>query len=263
VPRFLLKPRWIAFTLLVVLLIVVMVNLGLWQLRRLDERKARNAEIRARAAAPVQPIDTLVPAGTSLDAAASARWYQATATGAFDDTRTVRIRNRSQEGTAGEHIVTPLVQADGTALLVNRGFLPNNRGELAIPPAPSGPVTVEGRVRTTQRKGAIGPTDPAEGTLDTLSRVDIERIGRQVPYPLEPVYVELTSPPPAGGLPALIPPPTLDEGPHLSYAGQWFLFSLCAVAGWVLVVRKSMKTERQQAARVAKAHAALGEPVPD
>lgn len=262
-PRFLLKPRWIAFTLVVVLLVVLMVNLAFWQLRRLDERKDLNREIRTRQAAPTQPLDVLVPAGTPIGEAGAARWYTASATGTFDDGHQVRVRNRSQDGVAGEHILTPLVQDDGTGVLVNRGFLPANRGEMAIPASPPGTVTVEGRVRTSQRRGSVGPADPADGTLDTLNRVDIERLARQVHYPLEPVYLELTAPAPDSGLPALIPTPPLDDGPHLSYAGQWFLFSVCAVAGWVLVVRKTMADERKQAARVAKVHERLGEPLPD
>jgi cytochrome oxidase assembly protein ShyY1 len=34
--------------------------------------------------------------------------------------------------------------------------------------------------------------------------------------------------------------PTLDEGPHLSYTIQWFIFSICVIVGWVLAVRRSM-----------------------
>jgi hypothetical protein len=96
--------------------------------------------------------------------------------------------------------------------------------------------------------------------LTTLGRVDIPRIGQQTPYPIAPVYVELTAPaPPANALPLPEPLPELDDGPHLSYAVQWCIFSACAVIGWVLVVRKSRRARDQQekeAARAAKAAAA-------
>ena len=39
-------------------------------------------------------------------------------------------------------------------------------------------------------------------------------------------------------LPIPIPPPEQDDGPHLAYAGQWVLFSACAVGGWIIVVRR-------------------------
>ena len=50
--RFLLRPKWIGFHLLVVAAIVTMVNLGFWQLRRLDERQAFNAVGRGSATTP-------------------------------------------------------------------------------------------------------------------------------------------------------------------------------------------------------------------
>ena len=61
--RFLLRPRWIAFTVVVVTAIVVMVNLGFWQLRRLDERRAFNDAVAARIDQPAVDLDELVPAG--------------------------------------------------------------------------------------------------------------------------------------------------------------------------------------------------------
>ena len=45
--RFLLRPLWILSHLFVLACVVAFVSLGLWQLRRLDERKAYNAQVRA------------------------------------------------------------------------------------------------------------------------------------------------------------------------------------------------------------------------
>ena len=242
--RFLRQPKWLAFTALVLVLVVVMLNLALWQLRRLDERRDRNDRVAAALAA------TPVPIGDGD----LSEWTSVTATGTFDADQQVLIRNRSYQGQPGYHVVTPLQQADGSALLVNRGWIPleGDDGELDVPPPPTGEVTVTGHVRPSQRKGRFfSPTDPAEGRLDQLYRVDIPRIAQQAPYPLLPVYVELTSlDPPADAadeadsassavtLPVPIPPPDQDDGPHLAYAGQWVLFAACAVGGWVIVVRR-------------------------
>ena len=57
--RFLLSPRWLLSHLFVVLLVVTMVNLGFWQLRRLDEKRDRNALIESRMDQPVVPDDEL------------------------------------------------------------------------------------------------------------------------------------------------------------------------------------------------------------
>ncbi|MGA1569742.1 MAG: SURF1 family cytochrome oxidase biogenesis protein, partial [Ilumatobacteraceae bacterium] len=63
--RFALTPRWIAFHLVIAAAAVAMVNLGLWQLRRLDERRDFNATVEQRwDAAPVDIAD-LLPAGST------------------------------------------------------------------------------------------------------------------------------------------------------------------------------------------------------
>ena len=63
-----------------------------------------------------------------------------------------------------------------------------------------------------------------------------------------PFYVELESSTPAdAGGPTPIPLPDLDDGPHLSYAFQWFIFATLAVIGWVVVVRKSGRDHKQSA----------------
>jgi len=51
-------------------------------------------------------------------------------------------------------------------------------------------------------------------------------------------------------LPRPVPLPTLDEGPHLSYAGQWLLFTLLAGLGWGALVRRHGKLARQQARKL-------------
>ena len=258
--RFLRTPRWIAFHILVVVLIVVMINLALWQLRRLDERQSFNDQVRTRTAAPAQSYDTVIPPGTSVDGARPQEWRTVTATGTFDTGAQVLIRNRSLDGAPGFDVVTPLRRSDGTAVLVLRGWVPLATSSSTIPDVPvppAGTVTVTGRVRPTQNPGALAARDPATGILNTLARIDIPRIQQQTPYPVAPAYVEMTSstPAPAASLPALVPLPTLDDGPHLSYAVQWCIFSACAVIGWVLVVRKSAKARDQAAAQAAQAGA--------
>ncbi len=240
--RFLLRPRWLAFHALVVVLVVVMVNLGFWQLRRLDERRDRSADIEERSALPAVAVDDVVALDGDPASAADTEWRTVIAIGGYDADHQVLIRNRSFDGAPGYHVVTPLVTSTGT-LLVNRGWIPfgDDAGPVVSPP-PTGEISITGRLRPSQTRGRIGPRDQAEGTLEQLARVDVARIQAQTPGRLYPSYVELVdAPPPAGELPRVIPLPELGDGPHLSYAGQWFLFSACAVVGWVVIVRRAAR----------------------
>jgi cytochrome oxidase assembly protein ShyY1 len=258
--QFLRTPRWILFTLLVIVLIIVMINLALWQLRRLHQREAFNHTVTARTAAAPAPFDRVIPPGTSIDGVRPAEWTTVVVTGTFDPSQEVLIRNRANDGQPGYHVVTPLRRSDGTAVLVNRGWIPlatSSSGTTPEPPAPpTGTVEVEGRVRPTQNPGAFQHRDPPTGHLTTLARIDIPRVAQQTPYPLEPVYVEMSAsrPAPTASLPVPVPLPALDNGPHLGYAFQWAFFSLCAVAGWVLVVRKSARARDRAAAQQAAEH---------
>ena len=240
--RFLLRPRWIAFTLVVVAAIVVLVNLGFWQLRRLDERQAFNTAVAARIDEPAVGLDELVPAGAAVgdDELAAAEWRRVDASGQYLPDEEFRVVNRSQGGRAGDNVVTPMLLDDGRVLLVARGFVPL---DTEAAPAPTGDVAVEGRLRRSEvrRRGAL--SDPAEGELGVAQRVDIPRLAAQLPGDPVPMYIELTSSDPAatGDFPEPIARPSLGEGPHLSYAVQWFLFSALVAIGWLLAVRHSRK----------------------
>ena len=255
--RFLLRPRWVLLTAGIVLAMVVMVNLALWQLRRLDGRKDENRAVATRTAAAPAPLAVVLPSTSTLDDLGDAPWRRVEVSGTYDLARQVFVNDRSLDGVAGLHVVTPLVLADGRALLVNRGWVPAPATVDTAPSAPDPPtglVTVLGRVRPTQTRGWIGPRDPVDGTLTRVARLDIARVGRQVPYALVPAYIELGRTD-DGTLPRPLPLPARDDGPHLSYAGQWLLFTLLAGVGWVALVRRHLALARQAARRAERATA--------
>jgi cytochrome oxidase assembly protein ShyY1 len=235
---FLLRPRWIAFHLLVIAAIVAMINLGFWQLRRLDERREFNDQVATRIDLPPEPLDEVVVAGTDPEAV---EWRSVEAEGTYLPDEQFVVVNRSQGGLAGELVVTPLELADGRILLVERGFVPL---DTEAAPAPTGEVEIVGRLRPSQERRRGQLSDPAEGDLTEVQRVDIDRLADQLPGSVAPMYVELVSSTPAETppFPAPIELPELSEGPHLSYAVQWFIFSLCVAVGWVLAVRHSIRS---------------------
>jgi cytochrome oxidase assembly protein ShyY1 len=237
--RFLLRPKWLLFHLVVLLLVVVMVNLGIWQLHRLQDRRAFNAEVRDRSDMPVAPFESVViDAVRTVDDGDLVEWRPVTLAGRYVADEQVQIINRSQGGAPGVDVVTPLELPDGLLVLVNRGFVPATD---PVPEPPEGDVVVTGVVRETERRGFGGLTDQ-DGDLTEFQRLDIERIAPQLASPVAPVFVDLvSSDPPAADGPIPVPAPDLTEGPHMSYMIQWWIFSACAIVGWVLAVRRSAR----------------------
>lgn len=238
---FLLRPRWILFHLLVVAAIVAMINFGFWQLRRLDERREFNALIEERYDAVPVPVDELLTPGTDPD---DVSWRPVTVAGTYLRDEGVLIVNRSQNGRAGVNTVVPLRLDDGRILLVNRGFVP-----LAdeTPRVPGTEVEVTGRLRPSQERRLGQLSDPSDGALREAQRLNLERLTPQFDGPVVPMYIDLIESVPAevGGFPEPVIAPDLSEGNHLSYAAQWFIFSIAAGAGWVLAVRRSAQSRRR------------------
>lgn len=251
--RSLLTPRWLLSHVLVAALVVLMVNLGLWQLRRLDERRAANAEAAAALAQPPVPLADVVDPAASFADGEALELRQVVVTGTYAPEDQVLVRSRTLDGAPGLWAVTPLVVDDGTAVAVNRGWVPvSPEGAEGPAPAgsepPAGEVTVEGVLQPTQERGRFGPTDPDDGRLTHLARLDLARLQAQVDEDLYPVAVQLTASDPAqaGDLPVPLPlPDTGDEGPHLSYAVQWFVFSTIAAVGYVVILRRQLDERRR------------------
>lgn len=229
-------PRWLLVHAAVAGLVVLMVNLGLWQLRRLDEKRSLNAAVAERSVAPVSNLADLLPGGTLADV--SLEWRRVTARGTWEPDHAATILNRSADGVAGVHSVVPLRLTDGRWLLVNRGFVPLAESI----PLPAGEVTVAGYVRPAETRGVLGAVDSTDPTITEFQRLDVDLIGTHLDGSGVPMWVQLAdqSPKATTTWPAAIPLPEPDEGPHLSYAFQWFFFTAVAIAGWAVAARRSL-----------------------
>jgi surfeit locus 1 family protein len=220
---------------------VVFVSLGMWQLRRLDERRLENTVGESRfEAEPADAAQLVAAAGGDLD---SLSRHRALATGTFAPESEVLIRSQVYLGVAGFHIITPLVAEDGSAVLVNRGWVPLDLDQVPVTAAlpPTGVVTVEGWLAPSKERGALGPADPDDGRLVAMNRVDIQRIQQQVPFPLLPMYVVALGER-EGELPVPVEMPTFeDDGPHLAYAIQWFSFLVIGLVGYGFLMRRSLR----------------------
>lgn len=256
--RFLLSPRWILSHLFVAACVVAMVWAGFWQLSRLDERRAANRDVLAAQAEPPATLGEVLPAGVDATPAEvdAVQYRTVVATGTYRVDEQVLVQNRTFDGAPGYWVLTPLDLGDGTGLVVNRGWVPFEvlpEGPWDTFAPPEGTVTVQGLVREPQVRSTGGivasPTDDAEGVLRTLARVDVGRLDQQVAVDLLPLYLDLRlqDPTQSAGLPVPVSEPELDEGPHLGYAGQWFIFATLTVLVYPLLLRRVARNRAAEA----------------
>ena len=252
---FLLRPKWIGFHLLCAAAIVGMFAAGLWQLQRLDERKANNAEFVTQIEQPAVPLEDLRGAiENDPDSVVNRR---VVVSGTYSPEQVV-LFNRSQGGRAVDNVLTPLLIAESSSadsggaesqsvLIVNRGAI----GVGETPPVPfPGQVTIEGRLRPSEARERGALTDADQEIVAEVRRVDLAQLDQMADGgELLPMYVELRSSDPAVGPddPGLLGAPELSEGNHLSYAVQWFIFALAVAVGWVLAIRRSITTRTRVA----------------
>ena len=258
-PRFVFTPRWIALFVFALVVTATCVRLGIWQLDRLGQRRELNDQIRSGLAATPSTLgDLSVEAG---DAGAFA-YRRVEVSGTYDTQHEVLLYGRALDGRPGHHVLTPLVSdagddgAPGTgAILVDRGWVPF---ELDVPPVPqaappTGPVTVAGYLVPVQHEDDAVIDRGPSGAVLTVRHADPAVLEDEAPYELWPLALQLRtqSPPQSGDLPTIVPPPELDEGPHLSYAIQWFTFATIAVVGYVVLVRREAKDRARDRTRGA------------
>ena len=248
---FLLTRRWLLFFLAVVLMAWGATWLGQWQFRRLQEKRHENHVIAANLSAAPVPVTTLMrtghPPGPAIE------WRRVTAHGHWDDRHSIVVKYQtSADGSPGVHVATPLVTGDGTAVLVDRGWMstPNNGAiRPKLPPVNSGEVTVTGWVRQNATGGAA--------LVDQLSTraLSSATVSKVVPYTLYAGVVDLAeqSPPPVRSLGRIELPDDTSDGPHFFYGLQWWFFGVLAVIGFIYLAYDEWKRPRDSAATTGRA----------
>ncbi|GAB3821402.1 SURF1 family protein [Kribbella italica] len=223
------------------------VQLGRWQLHRLDERKVRNEVTTSNLAAPPAPISEIV--GPDHVIGPQHDWRTAVVTGRYDASKQIVVRYRNVNDRPGFEIVTPLILTDGTALLVDRGFLARKSSELApttIPAVPSGEVTVTGRLRRSEHGGHTSGGTPVDGTARLINGPDY---GNTLGLKLYDGYLATDQQQPAADAAfGKFPGPEIDDGPHFFYALQWFFFALMAIGGLVYFSRQDLTKDEDEEA---------------
>ena len=232
--------KWLLATLLVFAGTALCIRLGIWQLDRLEQRRAFNAQYTSARGQPMLDLNHEQPADI-----AEMEWRPAEVTGVYDFANQVAVRNQYYGSQYGYHLLTPL-DFGGQAVLVDRGWIPAEGNE-----TPSdwrkydeaGTVHVSGQIRLGRAKSALlGVEDPLPedgAKLDIWNNADLTRITSQMPYPMLPVYIQ----PEADGTDNEPPIPfapevELTEGPHFGYALQWFTFATILFIGYPFFLQK-------------------------
>jgi surfeit locus 1 family protein len=214
----------------------VLARLGFWQLDRLEQRRAFNAQLLQALESP--PLD--LTREELVGDFESMKNRDVVVQGEFDISRQIILKLQNRAGQPGVHLVSPLlIEGTGNAVLVDRGWIPESESgpEADSKFSEPGPVTVYGFVALSQTLSRPAPEDSLpSGPQREWYRVDIEAIQSQMPYELMPFYV--TQSPGEDGDDEL---PfrdereiDLSEGSHLGYAIQWFIFS--ATLGIIYIV---------------------------
>lgn len=244
--RLLLSRQWWWTTLLVIAAVTVMVRLGVWQLDRLEQRRAFNARVRAQVE---QPALRLTPETFGADLA-NMEYRSVTVVGRYDHSQEVALRNQVWGNRLGVHVLTPLIiEGSDRAVLVNRGWIPfedwppKRADQFAEP----GTVEVQGMIRRSRTRSDFGglfdpPSPPGEPRL-TWAQPNVELIDAQVSYSLLPIYIQQAPDPAWTDLPyRSLPELELTEGSHLGYAIQWFLFATMLAIGYPVFVKKQTES---------------------
>lgn len=224
-----MRSRWL-FAGLILLAVLTCVRLGFWQLGRHFTRRAAN-EL------------AVVSRRTEFDypgRAASAPRVTIVATGHFDFDHEFVLRGRSYNGLPGVEIATPFrIEGTDSAFIVVRGFVPAGDA-ITVDRAPlreEGVRTIRGVTFSILNDG-VPVTHNGDTTWDRIPGKWLQSPGN-FPYPVFANGVWQEKETGMAALPIRVGAPALTEGPHFSYALQWFAFAVIfGVGGIVYTLRK-------------------------
>ena len=237
--RLLTSPKWIALSVACLLSLPAFNALSNWQWGRLHQRQAYNNTILEAQSLPEVKIDRLLKVNAKeITVGSKSEWRTVEVSGTWDVANQVLVRKQSLESDLGLWVITPLVLANKSIVLINRGWVAAANSAIDSPlvsSPPTGEVRLLGRVRLVKPRVKVKPNDLPANQIDQIIPKEIFP-NRAV---LVNAYLEMTSSAPealTAGLTEL-PAPEVTEGPHRSYALQWIFFAIMTVIGWGVLLR--------------------------
>lgn len=239
---FVLSAKWLGGLAFCLLFAFACALLGQWQMDRRMEAVAEINKVLENYDEPAVPYSEAQDLFTDFEP--QDEWTPVVLQGEYLEQDTRIVRNRPLNGRPGYEALVPFRTDTGEVIVVNRGWLPigNSPGRPdTVPAPPSSPAEVTVRVK------------PGEPTLDRdapegqLASIDLVAFEESVDYPVARAAYGLRAvedPAPATS-PQLPAKPPLDEGPHLSYSLQWFMFGLMSFVVWGYLVRQKAVNDRE------------------
>lgn len=238
--RFAISRRWFGYLAVVIIFAIACTLLAMWQFARRDEALAAMAKVTNNYESAALPLADVLAGPDSF--AASQEWTPVTMTGTYLTDDQLLVRGRPYGGNPGFEVLTPLLLTDGTVFIVDRGWIPIGSKQDSpdfVPEAPAGQVTVEARLKPGEPNlpGRSAPT----GQVATVNLPTIESLVGETTYTGAYGLMASESPEAADARPAAAIKPELDEGPHLSYAVQWFVFAVFGFFGLGYAIRQEYR----------------------
>ncbi|HMD89053.1 MAG TPA: SURF1 family protein [Anaerolineaceae bacterium] len=240
--------RWILGSILVIVISVLFIRLGFWQLDRLAQRKALNAKVESEILAPPLNLNQEYsdPQLTSM------QYRQAIVIGQFDVSHEILLNNQVWNGQLGYHILTPLIlQGSNEYVLVDRGWIPYADGRQGKRYDVNGLVSVNGMILLSQTGFDLNSLFAGGSSSNSISdglvgRINLDQIQKQIGVVLLPIYIQEIPDPSFSGYPERIMPTIdLSDGPHLSYAIQWFSFTAILLVVFMVFIRRKLRAHSE------------------
>jgi surfeit locus 1 family protein len=201
--------------------IAVLISLGVWQLHRLAWKEALIARIEARSKAPPAPLPPAREWATLRPA--DYEYRHIVLSGRFEGRQALVFRGSGAEAGEGPGylLLAPLILTDGSAVVVNRGFVPGGPKEAAAHVPPPAEVTITGLMRAPEPRNLFTPADQPDRDLwftqDPGAIAVYYGLSRAARFTVDADYSGDPKALPRGGTTVIAFPNN-----HLGYALTWF-----------------------------------------